>query len=65
MTDNTVFFDQPGSQNTEEVLEVVEKQAQKLGISTLVIASTSGSTALKAWEKLGDKLEIIAVGTYY
>lgn len=64
VNNETVYFNQPGSQNTTAVLEIVEKQAKQRGIDTLVIASTSGATALKAQEKLGNQLNIIAVGTY-
>lgn len=44
----SVCFSEPGSANTEKTLQVAKKRAQELGIKTIVVASTSGETGLKA-----------------
>mgnify|MGYP000586640256 CR=1 FL=1 len=44
----TVYFDSPGSENTEQVLELAKTRARELGIRSIVIASTTGNTGVKA-----------------
>jgi len=46
----TVYFDSPGSENTEAVLQIAKKRAEELGIKTIVVASTKGNTAVKAMD---------------
>jgi len=48
----TVYFDNPGSGNTDEVLSIARRRAEELGIKTIVVASTSGNTAVKAMDVL-------------
>jgi len=48
MESKTVYFDKPGSENTDEVLRVAKQRAEELGIKTVVVASTKGTTAVKA-----------------
>lgn len=45
-----VYFDEPGRQNTDEVLRLAVARAKGLGIKTILVASTGGETALKALE---------------
>ena len=42
-----VYFDKPGPQNTVEIVRAVSKRARELGIEHVVVASSSGRTALK------------------
>jgi hypothetical protein len=44
----TVYFPGPGSASTDKTLEMAKKRAEKLGIETVVVASTSGETGVKA-----------------
>jgi len=44
----TVYFQAPGEQNTESVLELVKGYAQAEGIRDIVVASTTGETGVKA-----------------
>ena len=44
----TVYFEAPGEQNTESVLELVKNYAQAEGIKDIVVASTTGETGVKA-----------------
>jgi len=48
----TVYFENPGSGNTDEVLGIARRRAEELGIKTIVVASTSGNTAAKAMDVL-------------
>jgi hypothetical protein len=45
-----VYFAEPGRKNTDEVLRLASRRAKELGIKTILVASTSGDTALKAME---------------
>jgi len=46
----TVYFENPGRENTEEVLRIARQRAEELGIKTILVASTRGDTAVKAME---------------
>ena len=52
MEPKTVYFESPGSKNTEEVLRIAKQRAEELGIKTIVVASTRGDTAVKAMDAL-------------
>ena len=52
MEAKTVYFENPGSENTEEVLRIARQRAEALGIKTMLVASTKGDTAVKAIEAL-------------
>lgn len=55
-----VYFENPGVNNTDEVLRIVRQRAEELGIKTVVVASTTGSTAVKAMDVF-QGLRVIAV----
>jgi hypothetical protein len=62
----TMYFDKPGTKNTDHVIQVAKKRIKELGIQYVVVASTSGATALKAWEALNDiDVSIVCVGEHY
>lgn len=48
MEGKIVYFDNPGKENTDEVLRIAKERAQELGIKTVVVATTEGGTAAKA-----------------
>lgn len=50
MESKTVYFDNPGSENTDEVLRIARQRADELGIKTVAVASTKGDTAVRAAE---------------
>jgi hypothetical protein len=60
MEDNTmgdtitqsVYYDQPGPQNTARTLEVARRRAGELGIRTVLVASTRGETGVQAAQQL-------------
>lgn len=45
-----VYFNEPGRQNTDEVLRLARRRAEELGIKSILVASTTGDTAVKAVE---------------
>jgi uncharacterized protein len=50
----SVYFLEPGSANTGKTLDVARKRATELGIKSVVVASTSGETGLRAVKALGN-----------
>ncbi|OGO21455.1 MAG: hypothetical protein A2144_03355, partial [Chloroflexi bacterium RBG_16_50_9] len=64
METKTVYFEKPGVENTDTVLTLVKQRAGELGIRTVLVASTSGSTAVKALKALkGVRVIIVAHST--
>jgi hypothetical protein len=62
MQKNILYFEQPGKANTDATLGAARARAEELGIRQVVIASSHGSTALRARELFnGLPVEIIAV----
>ena len=49
----TAYFENPGSENTEATLRLARQRAEELGIKTILVASTTGNTAVKAVDALG------------
>ncbi|MBN2059079.1 MAG: hypothetical protein JW882_01570 [Deltaproteobacteria bacterium] len=45
MKESILYFESPGKENTQDVMSLVKKRAQVLGINRLVLASTRGNTA--------------------
>jgi hypothetical protein len=58
-----MYFEQTGKINTAETLTLSYQRAKELGINELVVASTSGETALEAYEVFKDFQ--ITVVTYH
>ncbi|MFC1532446.1 pyruvate kinase alpha/beta domain-containing protein [Thermodesulfobacteriota bacterium] len=55
------YFRKPGAGNTIEVLETAGRRAGELSIKKVLVATTSGKTALTAVEILGPGIDIITV----
>ena len=49
-----MYFEEPGKTHTEETLKQAFERATALGLNELVVASTTGDTALKAVEIFDD-----------
>ena len=45
-----VYFENPGKENTEPTLHIARQRAEELGIKTVLVASITGHTAVKAME---------------
>jgi len=63
MEGRITYFETPGRENTDAVMEIVKKRAQELEIKTVVVASYRGYTAEKAVLAL-DGMKIIIVGGF-
>ncbi len=50
MESKIVYFEKPGTENTDETLRIARRRAEELGIKKIVVASTRGETAVKAVE---------------
>jgi hypothetical protein len=55
------YFDEPGDKNTDDVIEAVKKRVELTGIQHVIVASTSGETALKFARALEGKACVICV----
>ncbi len=56
------YFDAPGPRNTDDCVRCAVERARDLGIHTLVVASTSGATAMKFLEGIrGTGLSLVVV----
>ena len=47
-TVQSVYYRQPGQENTARTLEVARRRAKELGIRTILVASTRGETGVRA-----------------
>jgi hypothetical protein len=62
ITRNTYYFDAPGPKNTKDCARFAIERAKELGISRIVVASTSGETALVFSDSMkGTGIELIVV----
>jgi hypothetical protein len=60
MTTQSVYFEQRGRSNTDRTLELAYARAVELGIRTMLVATTSGETALRA-AQLCQGIKVIGV----
>jgi len=60
MEGKIIYFDKPGTDNTEETLRIARERADELGIDTIVVATTVGDTAARASEVFRGR-KVIAV----
>lgn len=55
------YFEKPGAQNTDVVVDAVTRHVERSGIRDVVVASTSGATALEFAKALKDEARIVCV----
>jgi uncharacterized protein len=60
LTQQTTLFSKPGSGNTQAVLALTKQRADELKIKTILVATTSGASAVQAAQTL-QPLRVIAV----
>jgi hypothetical protein len=48
------YFENPGIENTDKVIELVKERKKELGINNIVIASASGSSGVKLARAIND-----------
>ena len=56
-----LYFEQTGKENTDATLRLAHKRASDLGIDRVLVATTTGFTALRATEIFREELDIVAV----
>jgi hypothetical protein len=61
MEKKILYFDKPGEENTEALMRFARERAGELGIHDLVVATSHGSTALRAKEIFGRDTNVVAV----
>ena len=62
VTRNTYYFDAPGAENTPDAARFAVERARELSINKIVVASTSGRTALAFRDAMrGTDLELVVV----
>ena len=59
-----VYFSESGSENTDEILEVVHRRIQEGGIRSVVVASSSGETGLKFAKRMAAETNLVIVGSH-
>ncbi len=55
------YLDKPGPQNTEDVIDAVQTHIAKSGLKRVIVASTTGATAVKFAAALENTAELIVV----
>jgi len=55
------YFENPGSRNTEAVLEAVLRRLKEGDLKNVIVSSTSGRTCLRFVEALGERARVIVV----
>ncbi|ADZ10460.1 hypothetical protein Metbo_2246 [Methanobacterium lacus] len=56
------YFERPGKENTDELIQLVKTRMEELGIKDIVVASASGSSAVKLVKALDNpELNIVNV----
>ncbi|MGP8337794.1 MAG: pyruvate kinase alpha/beta domain-containing protein [Methanosarcinaceae archaeon] len=66
MKRSIIYFDDVGEQNTDKLIDATVKRAEELGIKHVVVASTSGATAIKMAQALkGKNVKLISVTHQY
>jgi hypothetical protein len=61
-----VYFEEPGKKNTNEVFRIARARAEELGIKTILIASITGETAVKAMDAFkGFRVVVVTHNTGY
>ena len=58
----TVYFEEPGRENTDETLRLAKERADALGIRNIVVASYTGYTGVKASEAFKGYNLVVAAG---
>lgn len=56
-----VYFDRPGQENTDEVLNVVRTRLDEGDVSKIIVATTKGITGLRFAKAFKGKAEVIAI----
>src|SRR4030042_1658885 len=58
------YFNQPGIDNTDKVIEIVYKRLKEGDIRSVVVASSSGATGLKFAKEMARETNLVIVSTH-
>jgi len=58
------YFNQPGVENTDEVVEIVYKRLKEGDIKSVVVASSRGETGLKFAKKMAKETNLVVVSSH-
>ena len=61
---SVVYFNQPGVDNTDEVVEIVHKRLKEGDIRSVIVASSSGATGLKFAKKMARETNLVIVSNH-
>ena len=58
------YFNQPGIENTDEIVEIVSKRLKEGDIKNVVVASSRGGTGLKFARKMAQETNLVIVSSH-
>jgi hypothetical protein len=58
------YFNQPGIENTDEIVEIVHQRLKEGDIKSVVVASSRGGTALKFARKMAKETNLVIVSSH-
>jgi len=64
VSQSIIYFNQPGVDNTDEVIEIVYKRLKEGDIKSVVVASSSGVTGLKFAKKMAKETNLVVVSSH-
>ena len=64
MNRKTIYFEKPGVNNTEEVIEIVYERLKEGDIRSVVVASSRGSTGLKFARRMAMETHLVVVSSH-
>jgi hypothetical protein len=64
MSRTVVYFNESGSENTDEILEIVHRRLQEGGIRSVVVASSGGETGLKFAKRMAGETNLVIVSSH-
>ncbi|MGQ9507896.1 MAG: pyruvate kinase alpha/beta domain-containing protein [Thermodesulfobacteriota bacterium] len=59
-----LYFDRPGIENTESVIEIVYQRLKEGDIKSVVVASSTGKTGLKFAKKMAKETNLVIVSSH-
>ncbi len=64
MNRSIFYFNQPGMENTDDIVEIVYKRLKEGDIKSVVVASSSGVTGLKFAKKMAKETNLVIVSSH-
>ncbi len=64
LSKSVVYFNNPGIENTEDVIEIVYNRLKEGDIKNVVVASSSGETGLKFAKRMAKETNLVVVSTH-